>query len=471
MKSLNNTQNKSLPPMPPAESEDERNSFNQPPDISQGAPVPNDPYNTAYNREETETPTNAEIASHLSDLEKALKTARTEQQRMSSKLQELQIQKDEALKSHRHLEETTAKLRLDHEQELHSLRSKLAEESESSTYWARKHSTVLNDLNALKTRFLERDAMWKSEWERKAAQLMGERDGLVEKLHGVQRGMEEKGKEAEEARRQLVELKQGVARAGRVEEQISDEEVRERLAGLRYEIENWVVGGFRRGKGGNLSSTARRELEQSVPLYRSVFKDAKLVLYQAFVMDKLMSIFDAPLYFGLPKDGPLGHVATLNEYLESIGLDSAQWRSITLGMVDQDQNGDLAKHTKILTAAIQSKVETVLSQLTANQFSSTQKSGLSSIINNAVKITRLVRRQRARFVFELPKVSPEREARFDDDVMEDINGGGEDDDDDEQHESNDRKIRCATFPVVYKMGDERGENLHLRNVIYKARVF
>lgn len=88
---------------------------------------------------------------------------------------------------------------------------------------------------------------------------------------------------------------------------------------------------------------------------------------------------------------------------------------------------------------------------------------LRAILENAVKVARLVCRQRARFVFELPRVSVEREALFDGRVMEDV--GGEDED-----ELRGRKVQCATFPAVYKLGDERGENMHLRNVIFKARV-
>ena len=147
----------------------------------------------------------------------------------------------------------------------------------------------------------------------------------------------------------------------------------------------------------------------------------------------------------------------------ALSADFGQWRSLTLGIIDQDERGYHIEHTRRTLNSMQANIETTLSELTATEMTVLQRSSLRTILENAVKIARLVRRQHARFVFELPKVSAEREALFDGQVMEDVSG-------EEEEELKGRKVQCATFPAVYKLGDEKGDNMHLRNVIFKARV-
>ncbi|KAL9087725.1 MAG: hypothetical protein Q9165_006492 [Trypethelium subeluteriae] len=190
---------------------------------------------------------------------------------------------------------------------------------------------------------------------------------------------------------------------------------------------------------------------------------SRLVLYQAFVMDHLMEIFEAPLFFGLPEEGPLSHVKPLANYLQPLNSDYGQWRSLTFGIIDQDDQGDVTEHARRTLNSIQAGVEVALSQLTATEPSASQRTSLRTILENSARIAMLVRKQRAQFVFELPKVSVEKKAIFDGTFMEDVNG-------EDEEELKGTKVQCATFPAVYKLGDERGENMHLRNVIFKARV-
>ncbi|KAL9062861.1 MAG: hypothetical protein Q9157_008578 [Trypethelium eluteriae] len=180
-------------------------------------------------------------------------------------------------------------------------------------------------------------------------------------------------------------------------------------------------------------------------------------------MDHLMEIFEAPLFFGLPEEGPLSHIKALTNYLQPLSSDFGQWRSLTFGIIDQDDHGDVTEHTRKTLDSMQAVIEEALSQLTATEPSTSQRTSLRTILENSARIARLVRRQRAHFVFELPKVSAERKAVFDGKVMEDVNG-------EDEEELKGTKVQCATFPAVYKLGDERGENMHLRNVIFKARV-
>ena len=272
----------------------------------------------------------------FAELETALEIAREEQQKMSQELHKLRSEGKCDKQENRQLQEDLAKLRLDHEQDLHSLQNKLEEESKTSEHWSRKHHTALADLHDLKERWLERDEMWKHEWERKAADVLEERDQLREKVHTAQKIAHVRGEESEETRRQLLDLKQNISTSTRMQNQVTDHEFADLMSGLNHEIQNWIVHNFRKSKNGelhasalifswpllislafsNISSSLRDILEQAVPLYKAIFSSSRLILYQAFMIDRLMEIFEEPLCFGLPEDGPLSHIRGLADYLQ-----------------------------------------------------------------------------------------------------------------------------------------------------------
>lgn len=132
-------------------------------------------------------------------------------------------------------------------------------------------------------------------------------------------------------------------------------------------------------------------------------------------------------------------------------------------MIDQDHDGFLAAHTKTLLDIIQADIVTMLSEFTASNVTSSQQHALRAILENAVKVARLASRQHARFIFELPRALDEEGATFDGKIMEDVHG-------EDEEELKGKRIQCATFPALCKLGDEKGDNMHLRNVISKARV-
>jgi hypothetical protein len=84
---------------------------------------------------------------------------------------------------------------------------------------------------------------------------------------------------------------------------------------------------------------------------------------------------------------------------------------------------------------------------------------LRALVANAVDIAHQLRSQRAMFRTYMPYGE-----LFDPATMEDV--GGEEDDALAQQ----RSVSCVVFPAVVKNGDEKGTQLHLENVIIKARV-
>ena len=254
MNAIRGGQDKSLPPTPKAATETAASLFDdraaKPENESNPLRQARSRRNSSHDDNERNTKLENEARLRHTDLEKALETARKEQQKMSEELQKIRVERDSNQQGCRLLQEEMARLRLHHEQDLHTLQTKLDEESKTSDYWSKKHQTTLTDLHGLKERWLERDEMWKHEWERKAAEVLEERDQLREKVHRSQRIAQVREEESEEARRQLLELKQNISTSTRTQSQITDHEVTDMMGGLNHEIQNWIVHNFRKSKNG-----------------------------------------------------------------------------------------------------------------------------------------------------------------------------------------------------------------------------
>lgn len=86
---------------------------------------------------------------------------------------------------------------------------------------------------------------------------------------------------------------------------------------------------------------------------------------------------------------------------------------------------------------------------------------LIPLLASAVKISHHVKAQRARFDI----VSPVGHI-FDPEWMEDASGLEDDLDD----ELRGKMVGACSFPAVIKWGNEKGEDYHIRSVIYRAKV-
>lgn len=123
---------------------------------------------------------------------------------------------------------------------------------------------------------------------------------------------------------------------------------------------------------------------------------------------------------------------------------------------------ELNENTEALAERILKHTDEVMCDLANSWPSQERKQALRSIINQAVYMAKTFSLQRAQYTVEFPNVESGT-VRFDPSTMEDIGA-------DEDVNLDDSRVRCVVFPAVYKIGDERGDNTHLTNVISKARV-
>ena len=83
---------------------------------------------------------------------------------------------------------------------------------------------------------------------------------------------------------------------------------------------------------------------------------------------------------------------------------------------------------------------------------------LRTIVKKAVSLAHLIRVQQAPYEFVLPTPRERFNGATMDDIEVDSDGPA------------DRTVRCSTFPALFKIGDENGEILAHRNVVYRAKV-
>ena len=95
----------------------------------------------------------------------------------------------------------------------------------------------------------------------------------------------------------------------------------------------------------------------------------------------------------------------------------------------------------------------------------TSQGSIIGILQTAVELQKIFLTQKAEYVITLVmEPSSQNGATFDGSRMEFVNQ-------EEEEDTTQSKIAFFVFPVLEKYGDESGENLSVRNVLLKARVF
>jgi len=138
------------------------------------------------------------------------------------------------------------------------------------------------------------------------------------------------------------------------------------------------------------------------------------------------------------------------------------WRVTTINMLYKHCEKELNENTESLTERSMEHVDQVLCDLASCWPSQERKQALRNIVNQAVYMAKKFSLQRAQYKVEFPDIE-RGTVRFDPSTMEDIGA-------DEDINLQDSRVTCVVFPAVYKLGDERGDNTHLINVITKSRV-
>ncbi|TKA61494.1 hypothetical protein B0A55_12035 [Friedmanniomyces simplex] len=273
-------------------------------------------------------------------------------------------------------------------------------------------------------------------------------------------------------RRQLADLKRTIALSTRLDSQVTDSVFAQETGVVHHELQNWTVHHFRRARADVPAHEMRARLDgldlapgqrhQLGPMYAAYEPSAKLVMYQAVAVSLFMDIFNDEGLYGLPEDLPwrLALREAVNKLEHVLGPAAHnKWRAVTVDVIRQSEG--MQGFIEAAARALAGRVCAVLTTLTQveGEENGTRLAAMTGIARRAIELQHLFRVQRARYQFDLPSTSD----LFYAEVMENISV-----DVDTPVES--RVVKCATFPSVMKIGDEWGDNVHLTNVIVKAKV-
>src|SRR5207253_2342420 len=104
-------------------------------------------------------------------------------------------------------------------------------------------------LAELEQQLVEQDALYRAKIDRELSKGQEEWNELTGRLHHSE-------KESQERLQQLLDLKHSISALTRMESQVTDSELAERMDQLYHRIREWIISNFRRTKLGKFISTS-----------------------------------------------------------------------------------------------------------------------------------------------------------------------------------------------------------------------
>ncbi len=242
-------------------------------------------------------------------------------------------------------EVTRAKTRL--EETVAQLRSDLQAERTEKTFWQDKHEEFQekylraeSEVRILRANMIERDSMWKREWERKNEHILLERDRCQDGYHSAQKALREREEEVQELRRHILGLKHNISTWTKIEGQVSDDVFTERIRSLGHDLQNWTINHFRRAKKStivpgvlalfktdsvavdraSLSESTQLELDSLLPAFDQMMQTTSVVnLIQSVIATILVHDVFSAYYFGLDEESMM-HLRSVEQSLNTMGM-------------------------------------------------------------------------------------------------------------------------------------------------------
>ncbi|KXL43112.1 hypothetical protein M433DRAFT_291075 [Acidomyces richmondensis BFW] len=276
--------------------------------------------------------------------------------------------------------------------------------------------------------------------------------------------------EIQRLEQQIADLKRTISTSTRMETVVSDSALAQEMEMLNHELQNWIVNNFRKAKGNVPPEELCSRLERVAvakdsaflkPMYAAFDPAAKLAIYQTTATYYIMDIFNSPLLFGMSDDQEWQiNVRQAAKSLSAVlGPETYnKWRAITLDAVRYTDS--LQEVADVAGSTIVETICKVLSAVTEFETTDARRISLNGIVKKAISLAHMFQVQRAQYEFHLPIPG----AAFEPATMDDLSTH-------EDAENRKESIaKCATFPLVTKVGNEYGGNLLVRNVVVKAKV-
>ena len=109
-----------------------------------------------------------------------------------------------------------------------------------------QHYELRGKIMELQEQMMEQDALYRARYDQELSRSEADWNDLTGRLHQSE-------KEAQERLQQLLDLKHSISALTRMESQVTDSELAERMDSLYHRIREWTVSNFRRTKLGEIS--------------------------------------------------------------------------------------------------------------------------------------------------------------------------------------------------------------------------
>lgn len=406
-------------------------------------------------------PDAAETKTLLKEREQALAAALAESERMSKEIERLRRMQHQYQRK-----EGTSTEEYGIDGDLSSDLSRARSELEPETWEVQDESEkqrqdnveeLQHKLAGAEAQLADRDSVWIEELEREKRERMVERNALAEQLHAAE-------KEANDRRRQLLDLKQNISAITRTESQVTDSELAERMEQLFNRIRGWIVSNYRRSKlqTDTISEDAAGIIATIAPDHAALPGHAKIHLYSGIVAKITTRIVNGDFLWDLPGEGAISHIRGAMEIFKDTTPAFQHWRALSMRLL-RDNEG-FRQRTKELCTETADQTLPLLQEISGFAATGESRLQLYSIFEECANLALLFHMQRAYYQVQMPPIDPSNILMFDPVTMENVNVS-------EDGEMQKVQIDIVVFPSVVKHGDEAGTNLQLRNVITKAKVF
>ncbi|KAF2105332.1 hypothetical protein BDV96DRAFT_376991 [Lophiotrema nucula] len=420
--------------------------------------------------------TESRVADHVAELERALAVARAEQDALREELDKVRQHgvvyretiedyrrqlNDAYHHNHSHGSRSESPI-IEYEEEVepHRRRSRQREELIEQNYELR------SKLADLQEQYVAQDAAYRHRLDQQMSTRDSEWSELTVRLHHSE-------KESQERLQQLLDLKHSISALTRMESQVTDSELAERIDQLYHRVREWVISNFRRTKLDfvNVSKDTLKALGSITSEPASIDSTDRLAFYQSIVSSYIMQLFREPICIGLPETGPLAPIRQLAAYIHDAGSDYREWRRSTIRALEKSiAKQQLQAEKERVLHNLVGEIRDLLFDLTSVNLSQPAQASLFGILLTAADLQQALLLQKAQYKVEFFRNFRNEEGEghrtaFDPAQMENINAEMDEDD-----VFKEKTLSFCVFPCLEKFGDEVGENSQVRNVLLKARV-
>ncbi|KAF2463459.1 uncharacterized protein BDR25DRAFT_307750 [Lindgomyces ingoldianus] len=413
----------------------------------------------------------AKTADRIAELERALAVAREEQKALREELE----------KARKH-GTVYRDARDDYRKQLHgpynrssrsaspmtdSTQTEYEEDISPRRSWSQQREELIEQnyelrgkLADLQEQLVEQDTAFRTKLDQEMHKGEREWNELTGRLHQSE-------KESQERLQQLLDLKHNISTLTRMDSQVTDFELAEKVDQLFHRTREWVISNFRRTKPdfNNVPRETARALELISVHYNKIGLTNRLAFYQAMISSNLMHLFREPICIGLPETGPLAPIRQLATSMHDTGSEYREWRRTTIRALEKSPaRQQLQQEKERLLHNISSQIQHQLFSVTSTNLTPQAQLSLLGILNAAADLQHVLLLQKAQYKVHFFRDQECGRVSFDESRMDSINDNDMDDD------FIDRKFCFCVFPLLEKFGDEAGENVDVRNVLLKARV-